>query len=200
MYTLIYDFETSGLNPYHADVIEIGCKCVETGETYDCLLQPLSNLCISDKIEKITGITNALLKKEGIHAKVGFKGLLDFMKKHYDDDDEIIMIAHNGRTFDDLFLRKIHRYIQGEEHMEYDIMMENIYFIDSLLMARFLYPDRYSHSMDNMCKMFNVTNESAHRAMGDVNALELVWSEMLKKLNHKHTEISGPNLQYITYC
>ena len=32
MYTLVYDFETSGLNPFHDDVIEIGCKCLETDE------------------------------------------------------------------------------------------------------------------------------------------------------------------------
>ena len=34
MYTLVYDFETSGLNPFHDDVIEIGCKCLETDESF----------------------------------------------------------------------------------------------------------------------------------------------------------------------
>ena len=50
MYTLVYDFETSGLNPFHDDVIEIGCKCLETDESFSVLVQPLSNRLICDKI------------------------------------------------------------------------------------------------------------------------------------------------------
>ena len=66
MRTLIYDFETSGLNPYHEDVIEIGCKCVETGEFYQCYVNLLSRQAISEDITKITGITNDILKKDGL--------------------------------------------------------------------------------------------------------------------------------------
>ena len=38
MATVIYDFETSGLNVYKEDVIEIGAKCVENGLTYNTLV------------------------------------------------------------------------------------------------------------------------------------------------------------------
>jgi len=137
---------------------------------------------------------------EGIRSRGAFKDFFDYIKKHYDNDSDVIMIAHNGRSFDDLFLRKIHHYLVGEEHTEYDEMMNGIHFIDSLLMSRYLFPHRYSHSMNNMCKMFNVTNESAHRAMGDVNALEKLWCEIVKRLHHAKIEISGANLRYITYC
>ena len=58
MKTIILDFETSGLNPYHCDIIEIGAKIVETGDTFSSLIRPKSENPISQKITEITGITN----------------------------------------------------------------------------------------------------------------------------------------------
>ena len=69
MITLIYDFETSGLNPYHEDVTEIGCKCLETKDSFTCLVQPLSDKMLSDENQAITGITNKMLKKDTIDRK-----------------------------------------------------------------------------------------------------------------------------------
>ena len=60
MSTLIYDFETSGLNPYHDDIIEIGCRCLESDEVFTCLVQPLSDRILCDKVIELTGITNEL--------------------------------------------------------------------------------------------------------------------------------------------
>jgi len=200
MYTLIYDFETSGLNQYHADIIEIGCRCVETDEYFTTLIKPLSNKPVSSKIIEITGITNKLLKNQGINAKDAYIQFFDFIKKYYDIDNNVILLAHNGRAFDDIFLRRIHRYLQGEELLDYDIMVENIHFIDTLLLARYLYPERGYHSMNSMCGMFNITNNAAHRAMGDVDALTKIWKEMVKILHNKKQEISGLNLRYITHC
>ena len=70
-----------------------------------------------------------------------------------------------------------------KEIIIYDSMINNINFIDSLLISRYLYPDMYSHSMSNLCKYFNIKNMASHRAMGDVNALELIW----KEIKSKHT-------------
>ena len=39
--TVIYDFETSGLNPHNDDIIEIGAKCVEDESTFETLLTSL---------------------------------------------------------------------------------------------------------------------------------------------------------------
>ena len=90
MRTLIYDFETSGLNPFHEDVIEIGCKCVETGEFYQCYVRPLSRQAISEDITKITGITNDILKKDGLSPTTAYKQFMSFIKDNYDVDNDII--------------------------------------------------------------------------------------------------------------
>jgi DNA polymerase III alpha subunit (gram-positive type) len=199
MATLIYDFETSGLNTCHDDIIEIGCRCLETSEYFTCLVQPLSDKLLSEKIESITGITNKLLKKEGKTPKESFKLFFDLLKHYHDTYESITMIAHNGRSFDDIFLRRIHRYLQGEEHFEYDIVINNIKYIDTLAVSRLLHPERLSHSMKSMCMIYNIINENEHRAMGDVDALAKLWSELLKKLTLKYTDTSPTYINYLTY-
>jgi len=200
MTTLIYDFETSGLNPYHEDITEIGCRCLETDEVFTCLVQPLSNRMLSDKVQGLTGITNEMLKKEGLAPMDAYKSFFEYLHKIYLVNNDIIMVAHNGAGFDDIFLKRVHRYIQGEGESKYDDMMESIKFVDSLNISRLLHPERYSHSMKAMCMLYNITNESAHRAMGDVDALTILWGHLINKIKSKRMETSGIYLRYLTYC
>jgi len=200
MSTLIYDFETSGLNPYHEDIIEIGCRCLESDEVFTCLVQPLSDRILCDKVIELTGITNELLKKEGLAPMDAYKSFFEYLHKIYLVNQDITMIAHNGAGFDDIFLKRIHRYLQGEGISKYDDMMESIKFVDSLNVSRLLHPERHSHSMKSMCMLYNIKNESAHRAMGDVDALTSLWKYLMNKVKSKQMDTSGSYLQYLTYC
>ena len=57
---VILDFETSGLNPYHDDIIEIAMKVMDSDNQFTTLVKPKSNECISDEISSLTGITNKM--------------------------------------------------------------------------------------------------------------------------------------------
>ena len=199
MSTLIYDFETSGLNPYHEDIIEIGCRCLESDEVFTCLVQPLSNRILDDKVIELTGITNELLKKEGLVPMDAYKSFFEYLYKIYLVNNDITMVAHNGASFDDIFLKRIHRHLQGEGESKYDDMIETIKFVDSLNVSRLLHPERYSHSMKSMCMLYNIKNESAHRAMGDVDALTTLWDHLMNKIKSKQMDTSGTNLKYLIY-
>ena len=199
MKTLIYDFETSGLNPYHDDITEIGCKCLESDEKFTCLVQPLSNKLLSEKNQQITGITNELLKKEGLKPMDAFVQFFEFLLYQFSLDSEIVMVAHNGMSFDDIFLKRHHRYLQGEGYSKYDTMMNKIKFIDSLLISKLIHPERFSHSMKNMCLLYNIVNQSEHRAMGDVDALSKLWLYLMKKVSEKQKDTSIRYLKYLLY-
>jgi len=199
MATLIYDFETSGLNPYHDDITEIGCYCLETGETFTCLVQPLSDKLLSDEIEFKTGITNKMLHKQGKKPLQAYEEFFNFLHQVYVTHGALTMIAHNGRGFDDIFLKRTHNYLVGENHMEYDSMMKDMTYIDTLLLARYLYPGRKYYSMKAMCSMMNITNETAHRAMSDVLALVQLWGELMKKYKHKHATTDLQHIRYTLY-
>ena len=54
--------------------------------------------------------------------------------------------------------------------------------------------------MKAMCMLYNIKNESAHRAMGDVDALTTLWGHLINKIKSKRIETSGVYLQYLTYC
>lgn len=200
MSTLIYDFETSGLNPYHEDITEIGCRCLESDEVFTCLVQPLSNRMLGSKVQELTGITNELLKKEGLTPMEAYKRFFEYLHKIYLVNQDITMIAHNGAGFDDIFLKRIHRYLQGEGESKYDDMMDSLKLVDSLNVSRLLHPERYSHSMKAMCILYNITNKNAHRAMGDVDALTSLWKYLMNKVKSKQMDTSGSYLQYLTYC
>ena len=199
MATVIYDFETSGLNVYKEDVIEIGAKCVENGLIYNTLVIPLSKKGLTPKITELTGITNDLLKKEGKKTLQAFLEFFNFLQGIYEQYNDITLVAHNGLSFDDLFLRRMQRYVQGEGHTEFDEMFENIVFIDSLLLSRYIHHNRRNHSMKDMCALYNITNKSAHRAMGDVDALVEIWSHLMTHFKQLHADCSGTHLKYVLY-
>ncbi len=203
MATVIYDFETSGLNVYKEDVIEIGAKCIETDKVYNSLVIPMilakAKQGIPSKITEITGITNDLLKKQGKKTLQAFLEFFNFLQGIYEQYNEIKLVAHNGLSFDDIFLRRMLRYVQGEGHTEFDEMFENIVFIDSLLLCRYIHHNRRGHSMKDMCALYNVTNQSAHRAMGDVNALVEIWSHLVNHFKQLHADCSGTHLKYVLY-
>ena len=199
MATVIYDFETSGLNVYKEDVIEIGAKCVENGLIYNTLVIPLSKKGLTPKITELTGITNDLLKKEGKKTLQAFLEFFNFLQGIYEQYNDITLVAHNGLSFDDLFLRRMQRYVQGEGHTEFDEMFENIVFIDSLLLSRYIHHNRRNHSMKDMCALYNITNKSAHRAMGDVDALVEIWSHLINHFKQLHADCSGTHLKYVLY-
>jgi len=199
MATIIYDFETSGLNVYKEDVIEIGAKCIETGLTYSTLVIPLSKKGLSSKITEITGITNELLKTDGKKTLQAFLEFFNYLQDVYDQYNDITLVAHNGLSFDDIFLRRMLRYVQGEGYTEFDEMFSKIIYVDSLMLSRYIHHSRRYHSMKDMCALYNVTNESAHRAMGDVDALAEIWSHLVNHFKQLHADCSGTHLKYILY-
>ena len=197
--TVIYDFETSGLSPHNDDIIEIGAKCVEDESTFETLIIPLSRKGVTPKITEITGITTDLLKKEGKRTLPAFIAFFDYLQQKYDIHEGLTLIAHNGLLFDDIFLRRYLRYLQGEGITKYDDMFKQVVYVDSLMVARYLHPERRYHNMRELCQLYNVQNESAHRAMGDVNALFILWKYFTDALKQKHSDVCGTHLRYILY-
>jgi len=175
--TIWFDFETTGLNPYHEKIIEISALD-NYGKKFDTLLNIETKL--SPEIIKITGITDELLLTQG---KPYNKSIVDFFEyitseKSY---DRIFMIAHNGDAFDKIFLKtqlkKLDLYLPTK-----------VNFIDSIFVSKLLYPKIFSHSMLSLGKYFSVVNENAHRASGDVNALIKLWNIWMTEFNRQYSK------------
>lgn len=190
--TIYYDFETTGLNPYHDKIIEY-CFMIEDGSTNNYIQSIVDPECKIDK--KITDIT-------GIHPDMfdNQKSIFHHIPKiyHYICEDinnsvfnvkRSYLIAHNNTVFDKIFLEKeLHNY--KKNHI--DINTNNIYHIDSLLLARKLLPELKSHSLLSLSKHFQI-DKGNHRAQSDVSCLRNIYINLLKIIAEQN------NLPYTYY-
>ena len=97
MNIFILDFETSGLNPYRDDIIEIGIKKYMGDQSYQTLVIPESRELINEHITRITNITNDDIFKNGINFEAAYNELYNFIYENSNTSIPIVyLIAHNG--------------------------------------------------------------------------------------------------------
>jgi len=191
MNTIILDFETSGLNPYHDDIIEIGAKVMGSDNYYATLVKPKSNQYISKKITEITGITNRTLRNEGKEWVTAYSDFYNWLLDQLKKDHENIIVSHNGTTFDFLFLKRMILDLKQKGDNVSGIDQYTIIYVDTLLMSRRLLPNRSYYNQGSLCKTFNIPIDVSHRAMGDVMCLEQLYEKLINVLKRDYNTITG---------
>ena len=180
---IILDFETSGLNMYHDDIIEIAMKEMGTDNEFTCLVHPKSNELISSRITQITGITNKMLFLEGLPWEEAYCQASDWLQE-ITNGEKICIVSHNGEVFDFISLRRMLRDVkQLQERKRKIINPDKIIFIDTLLLAKRLISGRDYYNQNSLCKTLDIEVVGCHRAMNDVLALEKLFNELIQKLN-----------------
>lgn len=168
---IILDFETTGLSPNCGDrVIEVGAVVVEAGAIVD-RFQSLMNpgRPVSGFIESYTGITNQMLLSappidEAIRQFAGFIG-------------KTPLVAHNA-SFDRRFLDAEFARLGCARRQE---------FACSMLLARRIYPDAPSHTLEALVRYKNLqTTGVHHRALADAEMTAHLWISLVRDLKHRH--------------
>ena len=199
MNTIFLDFETSGLNPYRDDIIEIAVKQLNTNISFSTLVKPKSDECISEHITALTNISNELLRDKGDNWKEAYIKLNEFLKEIIQNspDNKLYIVAHNGETFDFIFLKRIFNELNNLNIKT--IPLKKIVFIDSLLFAKRLLKRDY-YKQISLCKSYNINTNGSHRALNDVMALEklfIVFTELLdKELNKRRKSLENQQMIY----
>jgi len=195
---IFYDLETTGLNPYHHEIIEIGAY-----RLYDKKLKKFNHLIkpdieLSSKITDITGIKNEdLIDKSNIDIIIS--KFISFILENIDEDlNQIYLIAHNNDSFDELFLK-----INVSKYFQYQPQICNQFkFIDTLRLTQKLYKDRFSYSLSSLSKTFNIIQQNAHRALCDVDCMFTIYLRICDKLyphfglTNKEELLHRPDLIY----
>ncbi|HRX07831.1 MAG TPA: PolC-type DNA polymerase III [Candidatus Limiplasma sp.] len=159
---VVLDFETTGLSPVADRIIEIGAVKLANGvvtEEFSMLCDP--GVPLLPKITEITGITSAMLQGKPSPAE-GIRKLMDFIGPH-------AIAAHNA-SFDVGFLRAEAR----RNELSFFAPV-----IDTLSLARRMYPSLRSYRLGALCRMLKVPLKNAHRAVHDAAATAKVLSIML---------------------
>ena len=183
MQTITLDFETSGLNQYHDDVIEIGAKLLNNDNNFSVLIRPKSNEMISQEITTLTGISNRMLAKEGLRWQTAYTQFNDWIMNiiHESDSKQIAIVSHNGESFDFIFLRRIFSELDALDIKTPN--MKNIILIDTLLLSKRLLSNRVSYRQGSLCQTYNINTKDSHRALNDVIALEQLYLTLADILN-----------------
>lgn len=180
---IFFDFETTGLNPYHCKIIEY-CFMVNDDE----------NLEISDIVDPEEKIEKIITNITGIHPDM-FEGKLpinehihtiyNFINGTYKNsifnNERKYLVAHNCHGFDKIFLE---RALFDYKQINPNATTSNFVYVDSLLLARKLLPQLKSHSMASLAKHYKIS-EGGHRAKSDVICLKKVYHNLLVELSNE---------------
>ncbi len=163
---VVFDVETTGLSAVYNTIIELGAVKIYDGEVIDKFSQfanphhPLSAQTI-----ELTGITD-----EMVTSAPNIEEVLSSFKEWIGD---AVLVAHNA-SFDMGFLNVgLQKMGQGKAGNP---------VIDTLELARFLYPEYKRYSLDSLCKKMNVDLTNHHRAIYDAEATGQILQVMLKGL------------------
>jgi DNA polymerase III epsilon subunit family exonuclease len=161
---VVVDFETTGFNPQKDKIIEIGIVKTANGiiiDTLDMLINP--GIRIPKEIVKKTGISDELVKNM-LHINDVIEQVREFISDNY-------FIAHNV-VFDASFYKVA---LGGT-------LPETFTTIDTLYMARHLYPDLMNHKLDTLIRMFNLPVENRHRALSDALSTQALFEKCISDI------------------
>ncbi|WP_406534232.1 PolC-type DNA polymerase III [Methanobrevibacter sp.] len=201
MRIVYFDTETTGVKPGKDHIIELALLVYDDGkltEEYDEFIQIDEKL--PSKIVELTGITDEMLKDEGVAAKDAAAKIITVLKK------DSVWVAHNTQ-FDLLFIYNLLKEYFDEE----DILdkLSKVKWLDTLT----IFKDRagYPHRLENMVEHYKLEDVRFHRAIDDARALK----ECLRELKVERNDIkeyvnlfgynpkygvTGEKFQFITYA
>jgi DNA polymerase III alpha subunit (gram-positive type) len=173
---IYYDFETTGLNQFHDNLTEY-CfikedLSTENKPTLTSLVNPEKE--IPHIVTKITGITYDTVKNSpNFHNQSN--EILEFLQL---SQIPTYFVAHNGDNFDFIIIR------EQFKKSGYNIHQFPIFSIDTLLLAKKLYPHLPKHNLTALCKTFNCYNGNAHRAKEDTEMLRNLYIHICGDLSN----------------
>ncbi|GEM_PF-2293221 len=181
------DLETTGLNPFTDDIIEVAAVKVRNGQIIDrfesFVYTPLE---ISELVSYLTGI-----HAKDLEQAPDFVALASKLETFIGDDP---LLGHNI-FFDWSFL------------MKKNLQIKNNALYDTYTLSNILFPTLPSHSLETNTKYFGISHEDSHRAMGDVLAAHELWKKLMqtpfpitpeqrKKIEELHSRSRWPLLDF----
>lgn len=159
---VVFDLETTGLDPTSDRIIEIGAFKIKDGKTtkvFDTLVDPECE--ISPEAQKISGIDNTMVKNQPKIEAV--------LPKFFEFIQGGILVAHNA-AFDMGFIKA------NANRMGIDFTWPAFC---TLKLARELLPDLERKNLDTLAAHYKLTFEARHRSIGDVKVTAAVLEQLM---------------------
>jgi len=170
---VVFDFETTGLDPINDRAIEVAAIRYENGEATERFVHLINpERHISAMITDITGISNDMVRKAPTEELI----IDDFL--YFLGDDPLV--AHNIQ-FDEAFLS------QMCNRLGRDVGERKMY--DTLQLARSLFFDQPVFNLGSLSEYFGLSAKGAHRAEKDTENTGLIFLELIKEAGRYPLEL-----------
>jgi len=170
---VVFDFETTGLDPVSDRIIEVAAIRYENGVPTDRFVQLVNpERPISNMITEITGISNEMVRRKPTEEDI----IDDFLNFLGNDP----LVGHNIH-FDEEFLSQMCKRLGRDEgeRKKYD----------TLQLARSLFFDQPVFNLGSLSEYFGLSAKGAHRAEKDTENTGLIFLELLKELGRYPLEM-----------
>lgn len=188
MRIIYFDTETTGTNPKKDNIIELALYIVENGrvvEKYDKFIK--QDKVLPSVIVELTGITDELLRLEGVDEQSVAKDLYKKLKKG------TLMVAHNTQFDLNFIYNMLCSYYDNNHIMD---LFSNLYWLDTLT----IFKDRksYPHKLKDLVEYYNLGDVRFHRAIDDTSVLPVALIEMTRERNDikEYVNVFGYNPRY----
>ncbi|WP_199618028.1 PolC-type DNA polymerase III [Paenibacillus alkalitolerans] len=178
---VVYDVETTGLSVVHNRIIELAAVKMVDGKVIEEFAEFINpHEKIPYNITQLTNITDEMVENAPEES--------DIIPKFVEWVGDAVMVAHNAR-FDTGFLQAACKRHSLPE-------MANP-VLDTLEMARFLYPSMKNHRLNTLADKFKVSLDNHHRAIDDSKALGDILFHMLKEADGRNIKTLSAFNDYV---
>lgn len=162
---VVFDIETTGLNPGFNEIIEIGAVKVindEVVDTFQVLIKPTNE--ISPFITNLTGITNEMVE--------GASRIEEILPDFVEFIQDLVLVGHNV-NFDINFI------YDNLVRLGYPPLKND--FVDTLRVARKYLPILRNHRLGDLAEYYMIDTKGSHRALKDVEMTLAVFYRLKDK-------------------
>ena len=165
---VVFDIETTGLNPKFCKMIEIGAVKIEAGEvtgSFSHFVNP--EIPIPYNITKLTSITDEMV--------MDAETIETLLPKFLEFVGDSVLVAHNA-SFDVGFIRKF-AHDMGRK-------LENT-VLDTMTLSHILCPELGKFTLDRICKHLGIKLDHHHRAVDDAGATATMFQKFIPMMKDR---------------
>jgi DNA polymerase III subunit epsilon len=189
---VVFDLETTGFSPDRHEIIQIAAVRLATngsiGDTFSTYVRPRAP--VPRHITGLTGIRNADVAgaPAAPDALRAFARFVEDAGAAGEGDAEPILMAHNGHRFDLPFI--------AAACVRHALPLRPVRFIDSIWLARSLWPAESLHNLDAVAARLDIDVTSSSYCRHDARAdVHLLATAVRRMVQHLYPVAPAKNLQ-----
>lgn len=174
---VVFDTETTGLNVFEDDILQIAAVKMRNGEVV-----PGSEFCVYVETDReipamLGDIVNPIIEERKHHTLLSHHAALRMFMEYADG---CRLLGHNADYDWHILDHNLRRYAP-----EYDLHESHADYLDSLRLVRLLHPELREHKLKSLLTVLGLEGTNSHLADDDVNATRSVVVHCYKQAKER---------------